>query len=199
MTASRDGDAALGSSEFCRPVGTDQCRRRLIRIGLASVEVIRSIKNGRTAVTPESAKRAPHGAVKESTSRSRPAAQSRALVLVADDDEDVLALTCICLERAGYRTARALDGEEALRLAREQLPNLCVLDLVMPKLSGLDVATELRKSQSLATVPVIILTAAAHAIDQDRCLKAGADEYLTKPFSGAELERRVRALIGEGA
>jgi DNA-binding response OmpR family regulator len=69
----------------------------------------------------------------------------------------------------------------------------------MPKLSGLDVATELRKSQSLATVPVIILTAAAHAIDQDRCLKAGADEYLTKPFSGAELERRVRALIGEGA
>jgi DNA-binding response OmpR family regulator len=137
--------------------------------------------------------------VKESTSRSRPAAQSRALVLVADDDEDVLALTCICLERAGYRTARALDGEEALRLAREQLPNLCVLDLVMPKLSGLDVATELRKSQSLATVPVIILTAAAHAIDQDRCLKAGADEYLTKPFSGAELERRVRALIGEGA
>lgn len=117
------------------------------------------------------------------------------LVLVADDDEDIRSLICIQLARAGYDTIAARDGEQALRLAHERLPDLCIFDLVMPKLDGLEVTRALRKSTALARVPVIMLTAAAQTADRTRCLEAGADEYMSMPFHAAELETRVTALL----
>ena len=132
------------------------------------------------------------------TSSSRPrsrAAISGPLVLVADDDEDIRTLICIRLRQAGYETIAAADGVQALRLVRERLPELCILDLVMPKLNGLEVTRALRKSTALAGMPVIMLTAAAQAADRDRCLDAGADEYMTMPFAATELEARVDSLL----
>jgi DNA-binding response OmpR family regulator len=117
------------------------------------------------------------------------------LVLVADDDEDVRSLICIQLRRAGYTTIAARDGEQALRLAHERLPELCIFDLVMPKLDGLEATRALRNSTPLARVPVLMLTAAAQTADRDRCLEAGANAYMTMPFHAAELESRVNALL----
>ena len=116
-------------------------------------------------------------------------------MLVADDDEDIRTLICIRLRQAGYETIAAADGVQALRLVRERLPELCILDLVMPKLNGLEVTRALRKSTALAGMPVIMLTAAAKAADRDRCLDAGADEYMTMPFAATELEARVDSLL----
>jgi DNA-binding response OmpR family regulator len=117
------------------------------------------------------------------------------LVLVADDDEDIRSLICTQLARAGYEVIAARDGEQALRLAHERLPELCILDLVMPKLNGLEVTRALRRSTALARVPVIMLTAAAQTDDRTRCLEAGADEYMTMPYHAAELETLVTALL----
>jgi len=117
----------------------------------------------------------------------------RPLVLVADDDEDILMLVRIRLERAGLRVVSAHDGEDALRLARELKPRLAVLDLSMPKLGGLEVLGALRKDG--ADTRVVLLTAKAQEADVERGYAAGADAYLTKPFSPAELVERVQALL----
>jgi DNA-binding response OmpR family regulator len=120
-----------------------------------------------------------------------------ALVLVADDDEDILELVRIRLERAGYATVGASDGDEALRLAVERRPDLCVLDLVMPKRTGFEVLAELRVREETASIPVILLTATAQE-RQEGALARAADAYLTKPFRPRELEERVRALLARG-
>jgi two-component system, OmpR family, response regulator MtrA len=117
------------------------------------------------------------------------------LVLVAADDEDIRTLVCIQLANAGYETIAARDGEQALLLAHEWLPGLCIFDLAMPKLNGLAATRALRKSNALARVPVIMLTAAAQKADRTRCLEAGADEYMSMPFHAAELGTRVKALL----
>ena len=117
------------------------------------------------------------------------------LVLVADDDDDIRSLICIQLARAGYDTIAARDGAQALRLAHDRRPELCIFDLVMPKLDGLEATRALRKSTTLAGVPVIMLTAAAQTADRTRCLEAGADEYMSMPFHAAELETRVKTLL----
>jgi DNA-binding response OmpR family regulator len=116
------------------------------------------------------------------------------LVLVADDDEDILTLVRIRLERAGFRVVAAHDGEEALRLARELRPRLAVLDLSMPRLGGLDVLAALRGDG--ADTQIVLLTAKAQEADVERGYDAGADAYLTKPFSPAKLVERVQALLG---
>jgi len=116
------------------------------------------------------------------------------LVLVADDDEDILMLVRIRLERAGLRVVAAHDGEDALRLARELKPRLAVLDLSMPKLGGLEVLGALREDG--ADTRVVLLTAKAQEADVERGYAAGADAYLTKPFSPAQLVARVQALLG---
>ena len=116
------------------------------------------------------------------------------LVLVADDDEDILMLVRIRLERAGLRVVAAHDGEDALRLARELKPRLAVLDLSMPKLGGLEVLGALREDG--ADTRVVLLTAKAQEADVERGYAAGADAYLSKPFSPAALVERVQALLG---
>jgi CheY-like chemotaxis protein len=115
-------------------------------------------------------------------------------VLVAEDDADIRELLCALLEPAGYSTLRASDGEQALRLARDHLPRACILDVVLPKLGGLDVLRELRCTPATAEIPVIILSAGARAHDIEQGFRAGANDYMTKPFSPAELLRRLAAL-----
>jgi DNA-binding response OmpR family regulator len=118
-----------------------------------------------------------------------------ALVLCADDDEDILSLVSLRLERAGFRVARAVDGDQALTLARELRPDVAVLDVMMPKRSGVEVLTELRADPALAATRVILLSARVQDSDVDRGLGAGADAYLAKPFKAAELVTMVERLL----
>ena len=116
-------------------------------------------------------------------------------VLVADDDADILALVRLRLERGGYTVVTAVDGEQALRLAREGAFDLAVLDVSMPKLSGHEVTRELRRDEATKGLPVILLTARVQDADLADGLAAGADGYLKKPFGPKELLGEVQALL----
>ena len=117
-------------------------------------------------------------------------------MLVADDDPDILELVAFRLERAGYDVARARDGEEALRIATESHPDLAVLDVMMPKLTGYDVTRRIREDEATSRMPVILLTARVQDADIARGFEVGADDYLKKPFSPQELRARVQAILG---
>jgi DNA-binding response OmpR family regulator len=117
-------------------------------------------------------------------------------VLVADDDRDVLALVRLRLERDGLRVVTASDGAEALELARAERPDLCILDVMMPKLGGLEVLRRLREDPETATTRVILLTARSADAQVDEGFEGGADDYVIKPFSPQELRHRVRAQLG---
>ena len=120
----------------------------------------------------------------------------RPVVLVADDDDDIRDLVAFRLDRAGYEVLRAGDGQEALDLAREHNPDLAVLDVMMPKLTGYDVTRELRADAATSRIPVILLTARVQEADVARGFEAGADDYVKKPFSPQELKARVQAVLG---
>jgi DNA-binding response OmpR family regulator len=120
----------------------------------------------------------------------------RPLVLVADDDPDILNLVVLRLERDGYEVVGAADGERALEQALERVPDLAVLDVSMPKLDGYEVAQRLRAHEGTKEVPIIFLTARAQKSDVARGLEAGASDYVTKPFSTADLRLRVQAALG---
>ena len=117
------------------------------------------------------------------------------LVLCADDDPDILALLSLRLERAGYRVEQAVDGEQALALARELLPDLVVLDVMMPRLSGTEVLEALRADEATKGLRVILISARAQEADVQRGLAAGADAYLSKPFQATELTELVRRML----
>ena len=110
-----------------------------------------------------------------------------ALILVADDDDDVRELVVFRLERAGYEVITAADGEQAVKLATERRPDLCVIDVMMPKLDGYEVTRRLRKSDGLSSIPVLLLTASVQEAAVAEGFEAGADDYVKKPFSPQEL------------
>jgi DNA-binding response OmpR family regulator len=120
----------------------------------------------------------------------------RPLVLVADDDPDIRSLVVLRLERSGYEVVAAGDGEEALATALERNPDLALLDVMMPKLDGYEVTERLRREDATRHLPVILLTARVQETDIARGLEAGADDYVTKPFSPTELRARVQAVLG---
>ena len=117
------------------------------------------------------------------------------LVLVADDEEDIRALVAFRLQRAGYDVITAADGEEALTLATTRLPDVVVLDMMMPKATGLEVTRILREQDTTKDIPVILLTARAQEADVASGFEAGADDYVKKPFSPKDLQLRVQALL----
>ena len=122
--------------------------------------------------------------------------REKPLVLVADDEEDVLNLVALHLERAELDVLRAADGEEALRVTREHVPDLAVLDVMMPKLNGYEVVSEMRKDEGMRRIPVLLLTARAGGVDIMHGYEVGADDYLRKPFKPQELREHVDALLG---
>jgi len=120
---------------------------------------------------------------------------SEPLVLVADDDEDILLLVTTRLRRDGFEIVSASSGDEALALARERRPVLAVLDIGMPGLDGVQVLEHIRADEDLRGIRVLLLTAKAQESDVRRGFDAGADGYVKKPFSPAELSARVRELV----
>ena len=117
------------------------------------------------------------------------------LVLCADDDEDILSLVSLRLQRAGFEVATAEDGEEAVQIARDRRPALAVLDVMMPKRTGYEVLAELRADAALSGMKVILLSARVQEGDVARGMDAGADAYLAKPFKAQELVSAVQELL----
>jgi DNA-binding response OmpR family regulator len=120
---------------------------------------------------------------------------ARPLVLVADDDEDILQLVALRLGRSGYDVVSATDGESALELAMVRLPDLVVIDVAMPRMDGLEITRMLRARDETASIPILLLTARTRDVDVELGLAAGADDYVTKPFSPELLAQRVAALL----
>lgn len=113
-------------------------------------------------------------------------------ILVVDDEEMIVRTVKAYLDQEGFKTYTAYDGEEALRAFNEKGPDLIVLDLMLPKMSGLEVTKKIRSTSS---VPIIMLTAKASEADRVVGLELGADDYVVKPFSPRELVARVRAVL----
>ena len=116
-------------------------------------------------------------------------------LLLVEDDRALAELVSFHFDRAGYAVTRTGDGEEALILADEVKPDLVLLDWMIEGISGIEVCRRLRRRQSTANVPIIMLTARGEEDDRIRGLETGADDYLTKPFSFRELTARIRALL----
>ena len=117
---------------------------------------------------------------------------TKATILVVDDEDHIVELAQMYLEKAGYRVESAGDGQEALTRVRQRRPALVVLDLMLPGLDGLEVCRRLRSEYD---VPIIMLTARAEDVDRIVGLELGADDYVTKPFNPRELVARVGAVL----
>ena len=124
-----------------------------------------------------------------------PASAGSERILVVDDEPDIVALVAYHLAKSGYRVSTAVTGGDALTLARQERPDLIVLDLMLPGLSGFDVLEQLRADDAMGNVAVLMLTARKEEQDRIRGLSIGADDYLTKPFSPQELVLRVGAIL----
>jgi two-component system phosphate regulon response regulator PhoB len=118
-----------------------------------------------------------------------------ATILVVEDEPHVQELLAVNLEHAGHRVVRASSAEEAEALLRAELPDVLILDWMLPGESGLSLARRLRSQQRTQGLPILMLTARAMEADKVSGLEAGADDYLTKPFSPKELQARIKAVL----
>ena len=118
-----------------------------------------------------------------------------ARIVVADDDADIRDLVAFKLQQVGHEVVAVGDGASAVKECQAQVPDLVVLDVMMPGMSGLDACRALRQDPAMATVPVILLTARAQESDIEQGFNAGADDYVVKPFSPRELASRVAAVL----
>lgn len=116
-------------------------------------------------------------------------------ILIVDDEKDIVKMLSYNLQKEGYRTVAAGDGDEALYLAGREHPDLILLDLMLPETDGLEVCRTLKKDAKLSPIPVIMLTAKTQEADKVVGLELGADDYVGKPFSVKELLARVKAVL----
>ena len=119
-------------------------------------------------------------------------------ILIVDDEPEAVELVEFNLRQAGFDTATAADGDEAVKKAKAQLPALVVLDVMLPEIDGLEVCKLLRRDSATAKIPILMLTAKAAEIDRVLGLELGADDYVTKPFSPRELVLRVKKILQRG-
>lgn len=117
------------------------------------------------------------------------------IVLIVEDEADIVTLLQYNIEKEGFRTLVATDGEEALVTIKETTPNIVLLDWMLPHTSGIEVCRQMRRNPRTRDVPIIMLTARGEEADKVRGLNAGADDYIAKPFSVAELIARMRAVM----
>jgi DNA-binding response OmpR family regulator len=131
------------------------------------------------------------------TSAPTPAAPAKTShkILVVEDEPDLLDLVVYNLRKEGFKPVRAETGEKALALARDEKPDLVLLDLMMPGLDGIEVCRRLRASEATADIPIVMVTARAEETDAVVGLSVGADDYVKKPFGMKELLARVRAVL----
>ncbi|HUG23980.1 response regulator transcription factor [Piscinibacter sp.] len=116
-------------------------------------------------------------------------------ILIADDDQTIVVSLQYLLEQAGYQVVVAHDGQEALDAMRRHVPDLLLLDVMMPRLSGYDVCERIRESPTWRHVRILMLTAMGGEIEARKGLALGADDYMTKPFATQDLLSRIKRLL----
>lgn len=151
---------------------------RLVRIGIPNA---REFGRGQT------------GGCRRAITESDMSAKER--ILVVDDEEDLLELLRFNLNKAGYQVSCVSSGEDAVKEARGQLPDLIVLDLLLPRVDGLEVCKVLKRDPRTKPIPIVMLTAKGEEADIVAGLEIGADDYVTKPFSPSVLVARVKAVL----
>src|SRR6059036_1116020 len=120
-------------------------------------------------------------------------------ILLVEDESDVADLLTLNFRKAGFRISTAADGASGLQKARDDRPDFIVLDLMLPKMSGLEVCRILKSDSATRHIPILMLTAKAEEIDRIVGLEFGADDYVTKPFSPREVILRIKAILRRGA
>ena len=120
-------------------------------------------------------------------------------ILIADDDPSIVAAVEFLLVRNGYEVHIARNGEEALKLVEAHIPDLVLLDVMMPVKSGYEVCMRMREREDWRHIKIIMLSAKGRDVEVTKGLSMGADIYITKPFSTRELMGKIKALLGEGA
>jgi CheY-like chemotaxis protein len=118
------------------------------------------------------------------------------LILLAEDNEETIEMMLAYLESKGYRLVVARNGKEAIDLAHEHLPHLILMDIQMPKMDGLEATRQMRASPALQHIPIIALTALVMSGDRERCLEAGADDYMIKPGSLKKVLHSIESHLG---
>ncbi|MCX8036356.1 MAG: response regulator [Candidatus Sumerlaeia bacterium] len=118
-------------------------------------------------------------------------------ILLADDEEDIKTVVAMFLEAQGYEVITAFDGLDALEKVRTEKPDLILLDIMMPVLDGFEVCKRLKENEDTARIPIVILSAAAHVESVNRGLKAGAKDYIVKPFEPEKLVEKIEQFIGK--
>ena len=120
---------------------------------------------------------------------------SKASVLIVEDEPDISEVIRNNLSRAGYRVRNTLDGEEGLIMIKEEKPDVLILDWMLPSVSGLEICRALRRQKDTRDIGIIMLTARGEELDRVQGLESGADDYISKPFSPAELVARVASVL----
>ena len=123
---------------------------------------------------------------------------SKSKILIVEDDRDIAGMVEYNLREEGYETLSAFNGEDGVKLAKKESPDLVILDIMLPIINGFEVCRILKKEQITADIPVIILSAKSQETDKVVGLELGADDYITKPFSPRELIARIRAILRRG-
>ncbi len=126
-----------------------------------------------------------------------PATQDRK-ILVVDDEPHVIRSLTFVLEKEGYNVSSATNGKEAMTKIQESKPRLMLLDVMMPKKNGYEVCQEVKNNSSLSDIHIIMLTAKGQEADREKGLSAGADEFMTKPFSLKAVVDKVKEILGDG-
>ncbi len=119
----------------------------------------------------------------------------KANILIIEDESPILELLALNISQAGYNPLRAISAEHAEKLINEALPDIILLDWMLPGMSGIDFAKKLRSNALTKTIPIIMLTARSDELDKVKGLEVGADDYITKPFSPRELNARIKAVL----
>lgn len=122
-----------------------------------------------------------------------------AKVLVVDDEPNIVLSLEFLMQQAGFDVTTALDGESALALVSENPPDLVLLDISLPGISGFEVLEQLRNQPSFKRLPIVMLTAHGREVEREKGLALGADDYITKPFSTRQLVEKVQALLNESS
>jgi len=118
-------------------------------------------------------------------------------ILLVDDAETILLMEQMFLSKGAYDFVTAKDGEEAVELAQSELPDLILLDVVMPKLDGFQACAQLRKSAATSGIPIIMVTTRGEGANVERGFESGATDYITKPINGLELLSKVKSYLGD--
>lgn len=122
-----------------------------------------------------------------------------AKVLVVDDEPNIVLSLEFLMQQAGFDVTTALDGESALALVNENPPDLVLLDISLPGISGFEVLEQLRNQACFKRLPIVMLTAHGREVEREKGLALGADDYITKPFSTRQLVEKVQALLNESS